>query len=87
MADSRRTQQSLDQTWLAFARLTAVMAGALTATVSLLSDVSVLVACGRGAMSWLGIRILARFGAALLAWAARQPVATHEEPTQQEQAG
>ncbi len=87
MADSRRTERPLDQTWLAFARLAAVGAGALTATVSLLSDVSPLVASGRGALTWLGIRILARISAALLAWAGKHTVPHQKEPVEQETAG
>ena len=60
----------------------AAAAGASTALISLLSDVPLAIACGRGALALFGVQIVARLGAAALSRTDNQPTpAEADEPT------
>ena len=62
MTDSPVRESSVEQTWLASGRALAAAAGALVGLIALLFDVSVLVAIGRGAIAFVGVRVVVAAG-------------------------
>ena len=66
MTDTPGSDIQLDSTWRSFGGAMAVTAGASTALISLLADVSLATACGRGAVALFGVLLVVRLVATAL---------------------
>ena len=71
MVDRGNTGRSVTHLWVAFGRRFSVAAGALVALVSLLSDVPVHIASGRGALCVLALLAVTRIARHAMDWTER----------------
>ena len=71
MVDRGNTGRSASSLWVAFGRRFSVGAGALVALVSLLSDVPVHIASGRGALCVLALLVVTRIARHAMDWTGR----------------
>ena len=87
MVDRGNTGRSASNLWVAFGRRFSVGTGALVALVSLLSDVPVHIASGRGAVCVLALLVVTRIARHAMDWTGRlseAPSGTARKPAAQE---
>lgn len=76
MSDTDSGQDPLGQVWTSFGKRLAVVAGTLTALISMLFEVPVRISCARGALACLSVLLVVRLGSFL----ERRTRAAVEEP-------
>jgi len=87
MVDRGNTGRSASNLWVAFGRRFSVGTGALVALVSLLSDVPLHIASGRGAATVLSLLVVTRIARHAMDWTERAAEASgdtaREQPAQE----
>ncbi len=73
MTDTDQSKTQIESTWRSFGSALGAGAGALVALISLLADVPLAVACGRGALMLFTVQLVMRLGLFALSRTTREP--------------